>query len=68
MEAWSAGGEHKRPFYGKEWSHFDEVIAGTASEYVRTDAWWDIESNVAWTVDPVKAERLAMAFNSRPRR
>jgi hypothetical protein len=67
MEAWAAGDERRRSFYGKEWSHFDEVLLGTASEYVRTDAWWDIQSNVAWAVSLPVADRLAKAFNSRPR-
>jgi hypothetical protein len=67
MEAWAVGGEYRRPFYGKEWSRFDEVLTGTAHEYVRTDAWWDIESNVAWAVSLTVADRLAKAFNARPR-
>ena len=68
MEAWARGDGHRRPFYGKEWTRFHEVLIGQNGEFDRTDAWWDIENNVAWAVDPDVADKLVDAFNSKPPR
>jgi hypothetical protein len=65
MEAWAGGSERRRPFYGKEWPQFHEVLTGQQSDYVRTNAWWDIENNVAWAIDPAVADLLRSAFNAR---
>jgi hypothetical protein len=67
MEAWSEGTQHRPPFWGKELTRFPENFAGTADDYdKRTDAWWAIKEDVAWTLDPVVAANLETAFNSKP--
>lgn len=67
IEAWSERGDHRPPFWGKEWTNFPENFADTADEYARrTDAWWAIKDDVAWSLDPAVADKLAAAFNSRP--
>jgi hypothetical protein len=65
MEDWAKGGGRRPPFYGKEWTHFAEVLGGRQHEYVTTNAWWDIENNVAWAIDPTIAGLLCDAFNAR---
>jgi hypothetical protein len=65
MQEWAIGGTW-RPFRGQERTHFPEIAEGTAPDFYRTDAWWDIGSNVAWTLDEGIARQLADAFNSRP--
>lgn len=69
MEEWAQGGGGRRvPYYGKEWTYFDDAFAGKADPYRTTDAWWDILSNVGWALDEKVARGLQAAFNSRPRR
>ena len=42
----------------KEITYFPERIEGTASEYVRTDAWWSLGDDVMWALDADTADLL----------
>lgn len=64
FEEWAAGTERGRPFYGKEWTHFDDVWEGR-TEHVQTDAWWSLEDDIAWALNKSVAVLLADAFNAR---
>lgn len=67
MTEWATGGSGRRgPFYAKEWTHFDDVFVNKPDKYRRTDAWWDIQTNVGWALDEKIARRLQAAFNARP--
>lgn len=66
MAEWARGaGGRRHPFGGKEWTHFEYAVAGEPQPYSRTDAWWDIENDIAWSLDLHVATQLCRAFNIR---
>lgn len=65
MEKWAVGNGRVGGFYGKEASHFPEVLRGEP-DFRTTDAWWAIEEGVAWAISPEVARSLVLAFNTRP--
>lgn len=65
MERWALPGD-RGPFWSKERSHFPEVLTGTADDFIDTEAWWEITSNIGWTIDAQLATLLAAAFNASP--
>lgn len=69
MAEWARGeGGRRYPFFGKEWTHFDHAVAGEAYPYSRADAWWDLQNDVAWSLDKHVATQLARAFNTKATR
>lgn len=53
FDAWIDGGMR-----GKERSHFEEVFRGGEGYYDRTVAWWAIDTDAAWTLEPDLAPLL----------
>lgn len=53
--------EHPR---GKELTYFPERIEGTASKYVRANAWWALNEDVMWSLDRRVADDLLSGVSS----
>lgn len=49
---------------GKEMTYFPQRIEGTASEYMRANAWWSLTDDVMWTLDRDIAADLLRAVQS----
>ncbi|WIE81345.1 hypothetical protein [Curtobacterium sp. MCSS17_016] len=61
--AWAAGGDFLRPFRATAPSRFPQVFRG--DEYSRpTQAWWALDTDVAWALTAEDAQALADAFNT----
>lgn len=60
LTAWLAD-EYPR---GKEVTYFEHRIEGTASQYVRTNAWWALNEDVMWSLDRAIADDLLAAVTS----
>lgn len=60
LQAWLDGGCR-----GHEVARFAEQVAGVADDYQRrTNAWWDIEQDVMFTLDEAIAARIVKAVTS----
>ena len=51
----------KRPFWSKEPTYFPDVLNGATPDYVDTVAWWDISSDVLFTLDADVADEIFLA-------
>lgn len=65
FRVWASDASPRGAFWGKELTGFPEKFAGR-STYMRADAWWAIESCVAFALNEATALRLVEAFNNKP--
>lgn len=66
MEEWSKSDKYRPSFWGKESTGFPDQFAGRPTHYDDTNAWWAIDTDVAFALSSEVADRLVQAFNDRP--
>ena len=55
---WITGG-NRGAFWSKEMTYLPDLLKGKRDDYVRTVAWWEVDSDVMFALDSDTAGRLA---------
>ncbi len=60
---WASGDQYAKPFRVCEYTRFPEQFTGE-EKVLPTEAWWALDTDVAWALTAEDAQELANAFNT----